>query len=92
MRFKPLTQNLGKYSLAALTPELIAKYRNDRLAGRSQGRPTVLGLAEDIAKQSGYRQLRGPLSLSELLRGILRSLNNARAHRQESASAYAFDR
>lgn len=30
---KPLMQNLGKYSLAALTPELIAKYRDDRLAG-----------------------------------------------------------
>lgn len=30
---KPLIQYLGKYSLAALTPEIIAKYRDDRLAG-----------------------------------------------------------
>lgn len=33
---KPLMQHLGKYSLAALTPELIAKYRDDRLAGRDR--------------------------------------------------------
>lgn len=33
---KPLMQNLGKYSLAALTPELIAKYCDDRTG--SQGR------------------------------------------------------
>ena len=30
---KPLIQQLGKYSLAALTPEIIATYRDDRLAG-----------------------------------------------------------
>src|SRR5690606_2144123 len=30
---KPLFQHLGKYSLAALSPEIIAKYRDDRLAG-----------------------------------------------------------
>jgi integrase len=32
-RSKSLIQALGKYSLAALTPEIIAKYRDDRLAG-----------------------------------------------------------
>ncbi|MCG5499665.1 site-specific integrase [Ectothiorhodospira lacustris] len=41
---KPLIQHLGKYSLAALTPEIIAKYRDDRLAGLdrkdAKGRPT----------------------------------------------------
>jgi len=40
---KPLIQHLGKYSLAALTPEIIAKYRDDRLAGLdrkdAKGRP-----------------------------------------------------
>lgn len=40
---KPLIQYLGKYSLAALTPEIIAKYRDDRLAGLdrkdAKGRP-----------------------------------------------------
>ncbi|UAW98754.1 site-specific integrase [Halopseudomonas nanhaiensis] len=40
---KPLIQKLGKYSLAALTPELIAKYRDERLAGLdrkdAKGRP-----------------------------------------------------
>lgn len=40
---KPLTQRLGKYSLAALTPEIIAKYRDERLAGLdrkdAKGRP-----------------------------------------------------
>jgi integrase len=40
---KPLVQHLGKYSLAALTPEIIAKYRDDRLAGLdrkdARGRP-----------------------------------------------------
>src|SRR5690606_31685606 len=30
---KPLIQHLGKHSLAALTPEIIAKYRDDWLAG-----------------------------------------------------------
>lgn len=30
---KPLIKHLGKYSLAALTPEIIAKYRDERLAG-----------------------------------------------------------
>src|SRR5690625_853194 len=30
---KPLIQHLGKYSLAALSPEIIAQYRDDRLAG-----------------------------------------------------------
>ncbi|EKO3576822.1 site-specific integrase [Vibrio metschnikovii] len=30
---KPIIKALGKYSLAALTPEIIAKYRDDRLAG-----------------------------------------------------------
>ncbi|MAP76259.1 MAG: integrase [Pseudomonadales bacterium] len=30
---KPLVKYLGKYSLAALTPEIIAKYRDERLAG-----------------------------------------------------------
>ncbi|MAS67101.1 MAG: integrase [Pseudomonadales bacterium] len=30
---KPLVKHLGKYSLAALTPEIIAKYRDERLAG-----------------------------------------------------------
>lgn len=30
---KPLIKGLGKYSLAALTPEIIAKYRDERLAG-----------------------------------------------------------
>ncbi|MBL1319688.1 MAG: site-specific integrase [Methylophaga sp.] len=32
-RSKSLIQSLGKYSLAALTPEIIAKYRDERLAG-----------------------------------------------------------
>ncbi len=40
---KQLTQHLGKYSLIALTPEIIAKYRDDRLAGLdrkdAKGRP-----------------------------------------------------
>src|SRR5690554_2118212 len=30
---KPLIKALGKYSLAALTPEIIAKFRDQRLAG-----------------------------------------------------------
>lgn len=30
---KPLIKHLGKYSLAALAPEIIAKYRDERLAG-----------------------------------------------------------
>lgn len=30
---KPLTRHLGNYSLVALTPEVIAKFRDDRLAG-----------------------------------------------------------
>ncbi|WP_299126797.1 site-specific integrase [uncultured Alcanivorax sp.] len=30
---KPLIKGLGKYSLAALSPEIIAKYRDERLAG-----------------------------------------------------------
>src|SRR5690554_3043800 len=30
---KPLIQHLGKYSLAALSSEIIAQYRDDRLAG-----------------------------------------------------------
>lgn len=30
---KPLIRSIGKYSLAALTPEVIAKYRDERLAG-----------------------------------------------------------
>lgn len=30
---KPLIQHLGKYSLAALNSEIIAQYRDDRLAG-----------------------------------------------------------
>lgn len=33
---KPLIQQLGKYSLAALTPEIIATYRDDRLSGRDR--------------------------------------------------------
>jgi len=32
-RSKSLIKAMGKYSLAALTPEIIAKYRDDRLAG-----------------------------------------------------------
>lgn len=32
-RSKSLIHSLGKYSLAALTPEIIAKYRDERLAG-----------------------------------------------------------
>lgn len=35
-RSKPLIKHLGKYSLAALTPEIIAKYRDDRLAGNDR--------------------------------------------------------
>jgi integrase len=36
MRAKPLTTQLGKYSLVALTPDVIAAYRDDRLEeGRS---------------------------------------------------------
>jgi len=42
-RSKSLIQHLGKYSLAALTPEIIAKYRDERLAGLdrkgSNGKP-----------------------------------------------------
>jgi integrase len=41
---KPLIQHLGKYSLAALSPEIIAKYRDDRLSGQdrkdAKGRPS----------------------------------------------------
>lgn len=33
---KPLIRHLGKYSLAALTPELIAQYRDMRLAGEDR--------------------------------------------------------
>lgn len=43
LRSKPLVRHLGKYSLAALTPELIAQYRDMRLAGEDrkdkEGRP-----------------------------------------------------
>jgi len=33
---KPLTQHLGKYSLAALTTEIVAQYRDMRLAGEDR--------------------------------------------------------
>lgn len=33
---KPLIEHLGKYSLAALTPEIIAQYRDMRLAGEDR--------------------------------------------------------
>jgi hypothetical protein len=33
---KPLTKSLGRYSLAALTPELIARYRDARLSGEDR--------------------------------------------------------
>ena len=35
-RAKVLTEHLGKYSLAALTPEVIAKFRDARLAGEDR--------------------------------------------------------
>jgi len=35
-RAKPLKAFFGKYSLAAITPELIAKYRNQRLSGNDR--------------------------------------------------------
>jgi integrase len=37
-RAKVLTEHLGKYSLAALTPEVIAKFRDARLAGEDRNR------------------------------------------------------
>jgi len=33
---KPIIQHLGKYSLAALTPEIVAQYRDMRLAGEDR--------------------------------------------------------
>lgn len=42
-RARPLIKHLGKYSLAALTPEVVAQYRDMRLAGEDrkdgQGKP-----------------------------------------------------
>ena len=35
-RSKPLIKHLGKYSLAALSPEIVAKYRDMRLAGEDR--------------------------------------------------------
>ena len=44
-RSKILTEQLGKYSLAALTPEIIAKFREARLAGEdrkdAKGKPIL---------------------------------------------------
>lgn len=37
IKAKPLEAFFGRYSLAAVTPDLVAKYRDDRLAGKRSG-------------------------------------------------------
>jgi integrase len=49
-RAKPLALHLGKYSLATLTPEIIAQYRDMRLSG--DDRKDVRGVAQPRAKNT----------------------------------------
>ena len=54
-----LLKHLGKYSLAAMTPEIIARFRNTRLAGEDRkdrrGKPSV-GLLQDQDTVVAYHQ------------------------------------
>lgn len=45
VRAKPLLEKLGDYSLVAVTPELVAKYRDHRLDARKSGNTVRLELA-----------------------------------------------